>query len=416
MDRYKILSNIDEGTYGSVAKATNKKTGEVVAIKKMKKKFFSWEEAMALREIKSLKKLNHTNIVKLKEVIRVNNDLYFVFEYCDQNVYHMIKDLTKPLPEHKIKSVVYQTMLGLAFMHKQGFFHRDMKPENLLTTGDIVKLADFGLAREIRSRPPYTDYVSTRWYRAPEILLRSTNYNSPIDIFAMGAIIAEMYLLKPLFPGNNETDQIYKVCAALGSPRQTDWPDGFKLASQLGFNFPKFGKTNLAALIPAAPEEAIDLLEQMLQWDPQKRPTAMQCLKHPYFEGLAAADENKAARVSNSYFNKRKTPDSAAARDVNSRKQSSKKNSFYKAKNGIGSPSVCIVSSQPPLIAKSKLSDSGSWTGCSSLSGRGAFTGFIHEEQRSISIAGSKRCEWRGWWSPISEVQAGEIGQQGPAT
>ena len=97
-------------------------------------------------------------------------------------------------------------MVGLAYMHKHGFFHRDLKPENLLVKGDSVKIADFGLAREIRSRPPFTDYVSTRWYRAPEILLRSTNYNSPVDMFACGAIMAELYLLRPLFPGNNETD------------------------------------------------------------------------------------------------------------------------------------------------------------------------------------------------------------------
>jgi male germ cell-associated kinase len=101
---------------------------------------------------------------------------------------------------------MFQTLTGLSYMHKHGFFHRDMKPENMLVKGDSVKIADFGLAREIRSRPPFTDYVSTRWYRAPEILLRSTNYNSPVDIFACGAIMAELFLLRPLFPGNNETD------------------------------------------------------------------------------------------------------------------------------------------------------------------------------------------------------------------
>ena len=91
-------------------------------------------------------------------------------------------------------------------MHKQGFFHRDLKPENLLVKGETVKIADFGLAREIRSRPPFTDYVSTRWYRAPEILLRSPHYNSPADVFAAGAMMAEYYTLKPIFPGTSETD------------------------------------------------------------------------------------------------------------------------------------------------------------------------------------------------------------------
>lgn len=117
-----------------------------------------------------------------------------------------MKDRKSSFPEGEIRSIIYQTLLGLAYMHKHGFFHRDMKPENMLVLGEAVKIADFGLAREIRSRPPFTDYVSTRWYRAPEILLRSTNYNSPVDIFAVGAIMAELYLMRPLFPGNNETD------------------------------------------------------------------------------------------------------------------------------------------------------------------------------------------------------------------
>lgn len=104
-------------------------------------------------------------------------------------------------------------------MHKHGFFHRDIKPENLLCNGpDLVKIADFGLAREIRSRPPFTDYVSTRWYRAPEVLLRSTNYSSPIDLWAVGCIIAELYTLQPLFPGRSEIDQIFRICSVLGTP------------------------------------------------------------------------------------------------------------------------------------------------------------------------------------------------------
>ena len=165
-------------------KATNKKSGEIVAIKKMKKKYYSWEECIKLREVRALKKLSHPYIVKLKEVIRENDELFFVFEYMEQNVYQLIKDRTKLLSESRIRGLMYQVLVGLAFMHKHGYFHRDMKPENLLVTGDVCKLADFGLARDIRSKPPYTDYVSTRWYRAPEVLLRSISYNSPIDVWA----------------------------------------------------------------------------------------------------------------------------------------------------------------------------------------------------------------------------------------
>lgn len=116
-------------------------------------------------------------------------------------MYEMIKDRKVDLPEKTIKNIIYQTLKGLDYMHRQGIFHRDVKPENLLVKGEQLKIADFGLSRDIQSKPPYTDYVSTRWYRAPEILLRSTSYSAPIDIFALGAIMAELYMLRPLFPG-----------------------------------------------------------------------------------------------------------------------------------------------------------------------------------------------------------------------
>jgi serine/threonine protein kinase len=289
MDRYKIHKTIGDGTFGTVLKANNIKTGEIVAIKKMKKKFYTWEECMALREIKSLRKLTHANIIKLKEVIKVNDELYFVFEYLDQNLYQLYqqtKEKGKQFPESQIRSIIYQTVAGLAFMHKHGFFHRDLKPENLLVHKDFVKIADFGLAREIRSRPPYTDYVSTRWYRAPEILLKSTNYNSPIDIFAVGCIMAELYQLSPLFSGSSEIDQIYKICSVLGTPTHNMWSEGYRLASQIGFSFPQFPPVSLTNLIPSASSEAIQLMSEMLRFDPQKRPTAVQILAHPYFAGF----------------------------------------------------------------------------------------------------------------------------------
>ena len=185
----------------------------------MKKKYYSWEECMNLREIKSLQKIRHPNIVRLKEVIREDNNLYMIFEYMNENLYELMKKRDHLFPESVVKNILFQVMQGLAYMHKYGFFHRDLKPENLLCNGpDLIKIADFGLAREIRSRPPYTDYVSTRWYRGPEILLRSTNYNSPIDIWAIGCIAAECYTLRPLFPGSSEIDQLFKICSVLGTP------------------------------------------------------------------------------------------------------------------------------------------------------------------------------------------------------
>ncbi|KAL4236918.1 hypothetical protein ACF0H5_005304 [Mactra antiquata] len=285
MNRYTVTKQLGDGTYGSVLLATCIETNEKVAIKKMKKKYYSWDECLNLREVKSLRKLNHANIVKLKEVIRENDQLFFVFEFMKENLYQMMKDRDKLFPESVIRNVVYQVLQGLAFMHKHGFFHRDMKPENLLCSGpDCVKIADFGLAREIRSRPPYTDYVSTRWYRAPEVLLRSTNYNSPIDIWAVGCIMAEMYTLRPLFPGSSEIDEIFKLCTVLGTPKQEDWDEGFRLATAMNFRWPQCVPQNLKSLIPNASQEAIQLLKDMLHWNPQKRPTASQCLRYPYFQ------------------------------------------------------------------------------------------------------------------------------------
>uniref|UniRef100_A0A3B1JT53 Male germ cell-associated kinase n=1 Tax=Astyanax mexicanus TaxID=7994 RepID=A0A3B1JT53_ASTMX len=252
----------------------------------MKRKFYSWEECMNLREVKSLKKLNHANVVKLKEVIRENDHLYFVFEYMKENLYQLMKDReNKMFTENEIRNIMFQVLSGLAFVHKHGFFHRDMKPENLLCMGpELVKIADFGLARETRSRPPYTDYVSTRWYRAPEVLLRSSMYSSPIDMWAVGCIMAELYTLRPLFPGNSEVDEIFKICQVLGTVKKTDWPEGYQLAAAMNFRFPQCVPTPLKTLIPNASNEALTLMKDLLQWDPKKRPTAVQALRYPYFQ------------------------------------------------------------------------------------------------------------------------------------
>eukprot|EP00965_Chrysotila_dentata_P048690 1615654-Pleurochrysis_carterae.AAC.1 len=268
MNRYKTIKPLGDGTYGSVVKAVNRTTGEIVAIKRMKKKFYSWEECMQLREVTSLRKLSHPNIVKLKEVIRENDILYFVFEFLDMNLYQLCKDRDKLFPESKVRNMTYQMLQALAYMHKHGFFHRDLKPENMLVSGNTMKIADFGLAREIRSKPPYTDYVSTRWYRAPEVLLRAPQYNAPIDTWAIGTIMSEMFTLRPLFPGTSEADEIYKICSVLGTPTASSWKQGLALAQNMNFKFPQFVATPLSQLIPSASPEAIDLMTDLMKWDP----------------------------------------------------------------------------------------------------------------------------------------------------
>uniref|UniRef100_A0A1A8HJ86 non-specific serine/threonine protein kinase n=1 Tax=Nothobranchius korthausae TaxID=1143690 RepID=A0A1A8HJ86_9TELE len=284
MNRYTTIRQLGDGTYGSVILGRSLESGELVAIKKMKRKFYSWEECMNLREVKSLKKLNHANVIKLKEVIRENDHLYFIFEYMKENLYQLMKDRARLFPESAIRNIMFQILQGLTFIHKHGFFHRDMKPENLLCMGpELVKIADFGLAREIRSQPPYTDYVSTRWYRAPEVLLRSISYNSPIDQWAVGCIMAELYTLRPLFPGSSEVDTIFKICQVLGTPKKNDWPEGYQLASAMNFRWPQCVPNNLKTLIPNASPDAIHLMTDLLQWDPKKRPASAQALRYSYF-------------------------------------------------------------------------------------------------------------------------------------
>ncbi|CUF66181.1 protein kinase, putative [Bodo saltans] len=204
---------------------------------------------------------------------------------------------------------MFQLMQSLAYIHKNGYFHRDLKPENLLIRKDplqnqeIVKLADFGLVKEVRARPPYTDYVSTRWYRAPELLLQDRNYTCAVDVWAAGCIFSELITTKPLFPGNNEVDQLFKIMSIFGSPTEATWAEGMNLARKIRYQFPLIAPTPLRSVLPThMPAHALDLLTKMLVYDPKKRVTAQQCLAHPYFnvgldeEPLSAYCGTNAAR------------------------------------------------------------------------------------------------------------------------
>ncbi|KAH9728705.1 serine/threonine-protein kinase MHK [Citrus sinensis] len=192
---------------------------------------------MNLREVKALRKLNHPNIIKLKEVVRENNELFFIFEYMEHNLYHIMRERQIPFSEGEIRSFMSQMLQGLAHMHRNGYFHRDLKPENLLVTNDVLKIADFGLARELSSMPPYTEYVSTRWYRAPEVLLQSSSYTPAIDMWAVGAILAELFTLSPIFPGDSEIDQLYKVCCILGAPDWTAFPEATNISRLISISY-----------------------------------------------------------------------------------------------------------------------------------------------------------------------------------
>lgn len=323
MHRYETLEQLGNGSFGEVVRARSRKTNEVVAIKKMKALFPTWEECLQLRELKSLRVLRHENIVQLKEVIQDKEELYFVFEYMHSSLCKVMRQMKRQqqpatgalssttaddaptssatsssaasaassmwFSEAQIRSIMYQLFCGLAHMHKHGFFHRDIKPENLLCHDETLKIADLGQAREIRSRPPFTDYVSTRWYRSPELLLRATAYNSPIDLWACGCIMAELYLQTPLFPGSSEADQMCRICKVLGTPTKENWPDGMTMVAQMQFKFPKCAPVPWSHVLPpSASKAAIQLIQELLQYDPSRRLTASQALQHRFFDQSVA--------------------------------------------------------------------------------------------------------------------------------
>ena len=296
MDDYEMITRLGGGSFADVYKALEKSTGELVAIKVLKRKYKKLDDCNELMECRSLQKLHNDstkdkpgeeNIIKLKNIIFVKKTgtLNLIFEYMETDLLELMKSCEpQKLKEDQIRDIMHQTLLGLAFMHKYGFFHRDMKPENLLLTRNKLKIADFGLAREIRSVPPYTEYVSTRYYRAPECILKSTNYNSPIDIWALGCIMAEMYTHpQPLFCGANEKEVLFRICSVLGTPTHDIWNDGIRQANIVGIKFPTCPGNDLEKIIPEASPEAIDMMKSMIKLDPNKRATAKNLLNHPFF-------------------------------------------------------------------------------------------------------------------------------------
>ena len=286
MRRFEEIKTIGDGAFGIVTKCKDKETGEFVAIKKMKQKFHNFDECLQLKEVKSLRRLKHENIVKLLQIFKDNDYLYLVFELLDSSLLNTLNSREKPFSEPEIRYIITHLLKGLVHIHKQGFFHRDLKPDNLLwDKNGYLKIADFGLAREIRSRPPFTEYISTRWYRAPEIILRHEFYNSPVDLWAVGAIMAELYNNKPLFPGTSEIDQLIKIFNIIGTSTLQNWTDSSKLLTKTNIKLQFTPQIPLNQIIPNASLEAIDLMNQLFKLDPSQRPSASQALNHSFFNG-----------------------------------------------------------------------------------------------------------------------------------
>lgn len=300
MDQYEKLEKIGEGTYGKVYKARDKTSGKLVALKKTRLEMD--EEGVpstTLREISLLKMLSESNhIVKLLTVEHVDENekacLYLVFEYLTTDLKRYMdrngKGPAYPLPTQTVKSMVYQLIKGLAHCHKHGVMHRDLKPQNLLVddTSMTLKIADLGLGRAF-SIPvkSYTHEIVTLWYRAPEVLLGTTHYSTPVDMWSVGCIMAELVRKQPLFPGDSEWQQLLHIFKLLGTPNENMWPGVSRLRDW--HDFPQWRPQDLSRVFPTLEEAGLDLLKSMLEYDPARRISAKEALMHPYFDDMDKA-------------------------------------------------------------------------------------------------------------------------------
>jgi len=290
VSQYRELNAIGTGAYGTVYKAEDLKNNEIVAMKKVRIALTEDGVPMSvLREISLLRhlgKYNHPNIVRLVDIChgpRYEREmvLYLVFEHVDQDLNAYLERCPPPgLGAEKIKDLMWQILCGVDFLHSHRIVHRDIKPQNILLSNDgTLKLADFGLARIYDFNALLTSTVVTLWYRAPEVLL-GTTYATPVDMWSVGCIFAELFTRKPLFPGQYEVDQLAKIFEMLGTPSEAEWPDD---SAVLRNNFVYARPRSVVDIVPEIDPLAKDLIEGMLRFDPKKRITAHEALAHPYF-------------------------------------------------------------------------------------------------------------------------------------
>ncbi|XP_061897480.1 MAPK/MAK/MRK overlapping kinase-like isoform X2 [Entelurus aequoreus] len=316
---YKMIKKIGEGSFSEVVKTQSMKDGKYYACKTMKQTVNSAEQANNLREVQAMRRLGpHANIIQLHDLIfdKENGTVSLICELMEMNIYEFIKGgcgcksqkchnksfgpwnnvclylaaRQTPLPDNTVKNYMYQLCKSLDHMHRCGIFHRDVKPENILIKHNVLKLGDFGSCRSVQSKPPHTEYISTRWYRAPECLLTDGYYSLKMDIWSVGCVFFEVMSLNPLFPGTNELDQIAKIHDVLGTPDQSVLRK-FKQSRAMYFNFPAKKGSGISRLIPNCPTPALSLLYQMLAYDADERITTETALKHTYFRETRLAEK-----------------------------------------------------------------------------------------------------------------------------
>jgi mitogen-activated protein kinase 1/3 len=299
-ERFEFIKQIGYGAYGVVCSAFDKKTNKKVAIKKVPNAFEDLIDAKRIvREIRLLKFFDHEDIIALVDVLKPEKrtgfeDIYFVTDLMETDLHRVIYS-SQPLSSEHTQYFMYQLVRGMFFMHSANVMHRDLKPNNILLNKDCkLKICDLGLARgfDEDTDEEKTTYVVTRWYRAPEVILKAAQYTKAIDIWSIGCIFAELLGRTPLFPGQDYLDQLQRIIAVTGTPRPADmaYITNTKALDYIK-NLPKRSKLPLKTLYPEAEESALDLLEKMLEFNPEKRITAEECLAHSYFEEYHNAED-----------------------------------------------------------------------------------------------------------------------------
>ena len=378
----------------------------------MKKTFDSYVPCLELREVIFLRSLPiHAHLVPALDIFLdpLSKKLHICMEHMDGNLYQLMKARDhRCLDGGSVKSILFQILSGLDHIHNHNFFHRDIKPENILVSSSAaleqqtntfkrysalvtppatpplytIKIADFGLARETHSHHPYTTYVSTRWYRAPEVLLRAGEYSAPVDIWAIGAMAVEIANLKPLFPGGNEVDQVWRVCEIMGSPGNWydkngnkvgggDWRDGTRLAQKLGFSFPKVRlpaespQNDLLIAAQMAPHSMETILRPpqwpaalsnfvtwCLMWDPRNRPTSAEAMKHEYFADAIDPLRPKSSSSNRLLGKKPSSVEANTPRDSSDNPASTSRPSWFRRSLiKDPSPAVPVQSAQAPAAS-----------------------------------------------------------------
>lgn len=294
LDKYEIRALIGEGQYGRVYEGVSRRTGDRVALKKILLDDDDGVPATAIREVASLKALNHSNIVRLLDVDcnSSRTALTFVFEFMDGDLRQYVKQFA-PLKEDVIRTMFFQILLGVTYSHAQRVIHRDLKPQNVLIRGTTPKIADFGLARTVTTpHMPFTREVVTLWYRAPEILLGSSRYSTPVDMWSCGCILAEMAVGTAIFNGDSEFGTLMHIFELCGTPCEETFP-GVSELPHFTPNFPKWRTPKFETILEAGTqltEPGLDLIKGLLRYPTAERFTPRRACRHDYFSTLNYAD------------------------------------------------------------------------------------------------------------------------------